>query len=159
MTRRNGGLSVAARFWTGLLGAFGLAFVLYITSWFAVPAIAELAERGYGASPQNLPLPVLNPFARELAGRLGKLSGGSPSPGQARLEFNIALRQATAMFNMLYILLIAGTAAESLAVEKERDTGPVGTPGRSAIHGHSSRGHSVDLDGSDHDDPGDADLA
>jgi hypothetical protein len=113
--------SVGNAVWIGLLA--------YVASWFAVPAFAELAARGYGASAEALKMPELNPLARVLVNKLGKPSLGL-TPGQARLEFNIVLRHATTCLDYLYILIVAGFAAESVAVEKERDTwlGLIATP-------------------------------
>ncbi len=107
--------------WIGLLA--------YVTSWFALPAFAELAARGYGAAPEGLTMPELSPLARVLIGKLGKPSIGL-TPGQARLEFNIVLRHATVVLDYLYVLIIAGMAAEGVATEKERGTwlGLIATP-------------------------------
>ncbi len=111
-----------------VLGTLGIGFLVYLTTWFAGPAFAELAERGYGA-PRELPMPELHPLARMMVVKLGKVSLGQ-APGHARLEFNIVLRQASAMLVMLSVLLVAGFAAEGVAVEKDRDTwlGLIATP-------------------------------
>ena len=66
-------------------------------------------------------MPEVNPLARVLVGKL-LLPAGSTAPGQARLEFNIALRQFSALFAMLYVVMVCGTAAMSLILERERDT-------------------------------------
>jgi ABC-type transport system involved in multi-copper enzyme maturation permease subunit len=52
------------------------------------------------------------------------------TPGQARLELNIVLRQTTGLLDLLYVLMVAGAAAESVAVERERETwlGLIATP-------------------------------
>ena len=52
------------------------------------------------------------------------------APGQARLEFNIVLRQMTGLLDVLYVLMVAGAAAESVAAERERETwlGLIATP-------------------------------
>ena len=62
-----------------------------------------------------------NPLARVLIGKLF-FPTGSAAAGQARLEFNIALRQFSAIFVMLYVVMVAGTAAMSVIVEHERGT-------------------------------------
>jgi ABC-type Na+ efflux pump permease subunit len=53
-----------------------------------------------------------------------------PAPGQARLELNDVLRMATGSLDAIYVLMVAGTAAESVAKERERDTwlGLIATP-------------------------------
>ena len=66
-------------------------------------------------------MPEGNPFARVLLGKL-LIPAGSAAPGQARLEFNVALRQFSALFVMLYVVMVCGTAAMSMIVERERDT-------------------------------------
>jgi hypothetical protein len=112
-----------------LAGAIAIGFVAYLTSWFAGPAFAELAERGYGALPGKVTMPDLHPLARVMAVKLSKFSI-DPAPGQARLEFNIVLRQASAFLVMIYTLVIAGLAAEGVVAEKDRDTwlGLIATP-------------------------------
>jgi hypothetical protein len=106
---------------------FGL--IAYATSWFAVPAFTELSRSGYGPVPGKPFLPELDPSVRLLASKLLKLPVGF-APGQARLEFNIVLRQATGLFDVLLVLGIARVAAESVAVQRERDTwlGLIATP-------------------------------
>jgi hypothetical protein len=111
-----------------VLVALGILCLVYMTTWFAVPAFAELAERGYSA-PKELAMPELHPLARMMVVKLSKLSLAQ-APGQARLEFNIVLRQASAVLVMLAVLVIAGCAAEGVALEKDRDTwlGLIATP-------------------------------
>ena len=125
------GATAAEVLTAGLLGPLAIVFLVYLTSWFAGPAFAELAERGYGA-PRELPMPGLHPMARTLVVKLGTVSSFSlaPAPGQARLEFNIVLRQASALLVMFSVLMVAGYAAEGVAVEKDRDTwlGLIATP-------------------------------
>jgi ABC-type Na+ efflux pump permease subunit len=123
------GSTVVERVTGRLIVAVLLGFLVYLTSWFAGPAFAELAERGYGALPGTPFLPELHPMARMIANRLGGASL-EPAPGQARLEFNIVLRQASALLVMGYVLVVAGISAEGIAVEKERDTwlGLLATP-------------------------------
>jgi ABC-type transport system involved in multi-copper enzyme maturation permease subunit len=118
----------AARLVDRLFNVLWLGLIAYVTSWFAVPAFAELARSGYGASPVTSS-PGFDPIARVLVGRFTGLPIGL-SPGQARLEFNIVLRQATGAFDLFYLLMVAGAAAESIAVERRRDTwlGLIATP-------------------------------
>ena len=113
--------SLAGRLVAGLVRLVGIGVIALGTSWFALPAFAELAERGYGASPTVVTMPEVNPLARVLIGKFF-FPAGSAAPGQARLEFNIALRQFSALFVMLYVVMVAGTAAMSIIVEHERNT-------------------------------------
>jgi ABC-type Na+ efflux pump permease subunit len=105
--------------WVGR--AVGIGVVALGTSWFALPAFTELAERGYGASREGFTTPEINPLARVLIGKL-LLPAGSAAPGQARLEFNMALRQFSALFVMLYVAIVCGTATMGTLHERERDT-------------------------------------
>ena len=113
--------SLAGRVAAGLGQLVGIWVLALGTSWFALPAFAELAERGYGAAREGLTMPEVNPLARVLVGKL-LLPAGSTAPGQARLEFNVALRQFSALFVMLYVVMVCGTAAMSMILERERDT-------------------------------------
>jgi ABC-type transport system involved in multi-copper enzyme maturation permease subunit len=112
-----------------LFNVLCVGFLAYITSWFAVPAFVELARYGYGPMPGKPAVPELNPFARMLVAKLTGLSLAI-APGQARLEFNIVLRQMTGLLDLLYVLMVAGAAAESVATERERETwlGLIATP-------------------------------
>ncbi len=96
---------------------------------FAVPAFRELAERGYSASAQYLAVPEFHPLARMLVTKLSKL-GNTLMPGEARLEFNIILRQSSAVITFLALFILAGWSAETIVVERERDTwlGLITTP-------------------------------
>jgi hypothetical protein len=100
----------------------GIGALALGTSWFALPAFSELAERGYGAQRQGA-MPEVDPLARMLIGKL-LIPAGSAAPGQARLEFNMALRRFSALFVMLYVAMACGTAAMSMILERERDTWP-----------------------------------
>jgi hypothetical protein len=113
--------SLAGQIGTGLMGLVGVAALALGTSWFAVPAFAELADRGYGAAREGLTMPDVNPLARVLIGKFF-FPAGSVAPGQARLEFNAALRQFSAIFVMLYAVMVCGTAPMSMVQERERDT-------------------------------------
>ena len=59
-------------------------------------------------------MPDLHPLARMMVVKLSKASLAQV-PGQARLEFNIVLRQASALLVMLSVLLVAGFASEGVA--------------------------------------------
>ena len=113
--------SLAGRLAAGLMTLAGIAVLAVGTSWFARPAFSELAERGYGAAHEGFTMPDVNPLARVLIGKL-LFPAGSTAPGQARLEFNIALRQFSALFLMLYVVMVCGTAAMSMTVERDRGT-------------------------------------
>jgi ABC-type Na+ efflux pump permease subunit len=113
--------SHAGRLVVGLIGLVGIAVLALGTSWFALPAFSELAERGYGAAREGFTMPDVNPLARVLIGKL-LFPAGSARPGQARLEFSAALRQFSALFVMLYVVMVCGTAAMSVIAERDRDT-------------------------------------
>ncbi|WZO98489.1 hypothetical protein EP7_000069 [Isosphaeraceae bacterium EP7] len=124
---RTVGLIMWAVGWT--VNAVWLGLLAYAASWFAIPAFAELFRNGYVPSHGHPTLPELNPLARVLVGKMTGASLG-PEPGQARLEFNILLRQVTAIFDVMFLMMVAGFAAESVAAERERETwlGLIGTP-------------------------------
>jgi ABC-type transport system involved in multi-copper enzyme maturation permease subunit len=122
--------ATAAELVTGhIIALLGFGFLVYLASWFALPAFAELSERGYSALPGKPAVPDLHPLARMMVNQFGNLSL-DPAPGQARLEFNIVVRQASAVLVMLYVLVLAGLSSEAIAAEKERDTwlGLLATP-------------------------------
>jgi hypothetical protein len=123
------GSTVVERITGRVIVALLIGFLAYLTTWFAGPAFAELAQRGYHALPGTPLMPELHPLARMIANRLGGASL-NPAPGQARLEFSIVLRQASALLVMGYVLMVAAISAEGIAVEKERDTwlGLLATP-------------------------------
>jgi ABC-type Na+ efflux pump permease subunit len=120
--------------WGQVCGLIAIGFLIYLTSWFAIPAFAEIAQRGYGPSHTSTS-PVLrgevHPFVRMLVNKLSPQSGLlATTPGEARLEFNIILREISAVFAWLYVLMVAGVAAEGVTTEKERNTwlGLIATP-------------------------------
>lgn len=122
-------MSDAALLVDRLVNVLWIGLLAYATSWFAVPAFAELSRSGYGPTPGTPAVPELNPIARVLVAKLTSLSLGL-TPGQARLEFNVVLRQMTGILDFLYVLVVAGAAAESVATERERETwlGLIATP-------------------------------
>ncbi len=102
---------------------FGL--LIYVTSWFAGPAFAELwASGGYGPRPGPPITNELNPIARVLINKLLGFPGATVGPGQARLDFNAYLRMVTLGFESIYLITLLGMAAESVAAERDRDTWP-----------------------------------
>ena len=123
---------------TGLLRrvidrACGLAFLgaLGVEAWsFAAPAFAELLQRGYGPSPEAFILPELHPFVRQLIGwKVPNLATG-PAPGQARLEFNIVLRMASAAATLGFVASAFATSFEAMRRERRAETwlGLLATP-------------------------------
>ena len=103
-----------------------LFLYLFGIYWFATPAYVELAANGYHAGPNVSSKLELHPLVRVLI--QGRAS--MPPTGQARLELNAMVRQVTTVFHMMFLLIIAGAASESLSGEKERDTwlGLIATP-------------------------------
>jgi hypothetical protein len=106
-----------------------ICLIARVTSWFAVPAFRELAARGYGAAPEAFTMPAWNPLVRVFFDKLIMPADG-PAAGQARLEFNIALRQVSAFFAWGYVLELYGAAALGVKRERDRDTwlGLIATP-------------------------------
>jgi hypothetical protein len=113
-----------------LIGLVGLGLLALATSRFAVPAFVELAERGYGAAPEAFTVPDDDSFGPLLLSKMLLRPPVGPAPGQARLEFNIALRWLSAFFAMIYAWVIVGVAVEGVKGERERDTwlGLIATP-------------------------------
>jgi ABC-type transport system involved in multi-copper enzyme maturation permease subunit len=105
-----------------LIGLVWIGLIALVTSWFAVPAFRELAARGYGAAPEAFTMPAgMNPLSRVLCDILIMPTDG-PAAGQARLEFNIALRQFSAFCALFNVVAIVVAAAEGVKRERERDT-------------------------------------
>jgi hypothetical protein len=109
-----------------IVGLCAVAFLAYITSWFALPAFAEVIERGYGPAPAKVSAGMpgdLHPLARMIVNKLAPVTGMTSSePGHARLDFNTILRECTAAAAWLYVLMLTSAAAEGLATEKQQDT-------------------------------------
>jgi hypothetical protein len=124
------GPSRLARFVGRLLGLGSIVALLVGTSWFAGPAFSELGERGYSASREAFQMPEFNPFVRVLISKTVLKFPLDPQVGQARLEFNIAIRQISAMIACVYALGILGAVAKSVVTERRRDTwlGLIATP-------------------------------
>jgi ABC-type transport system involved in multi-copper enzyme maturation permease subunit len=121
-----------------LVHALWIGAIVGEIAWFALPAFAELLERGYGPAPARTTVPEMNPILRLLACLLAGLPAG-PEPGQARGELNFVLRVTTGVLDAFYVLMVAGAAAESVARERERNTwlGLLATPlgGREIVRG------------------------
>jgi len=120
----------SAALWVGrLFHATWIGLLAYGISWFALPAFVELYHDGYGPSGRTPIVPEVNPIARVVVGKLMRLSAG-PAPGDARPEFNYVLRILTGLLDALYVLIVAGAAAETIASERDRGTwlGLIATP-------------------------------
>jgi hypothetical protein len=106
-----------------------IALVAWVTSWFAIPAFAELRRYGYGASPQAFSMPDLNPIARAIVSKLETVPVPAAA-GQARLEFNLALREFSTLVMVFYALTLVAATADSILAERERGTwlGLIATP-------------------------------
>ncbi len=113
-----------------LVRLVGMALLLLCTWWFAAPAFVELSEQGYGPSPRAYTMPDANPLPRVIAERLIAGAGSAAAPGQARLEFNLALRQISAMFFLGVAMSCFSSGVQSVAQERRRDTwlGLLATP-------------------------------
>lgn len=114
-------LTAAALFERRISGLCWLCVVAVATSWFAAPAFRELAERGYGAAPEAFTMPDQEPFTRVIVEHLYTHSGGA-APGQARLEFNVALRYFTAFCAVFLAIGIMANAAAGVETERQRET-------------------------------------
>ncbi len=122
-------ISPVMMLWDRVYVVLGVGLLAYLVSWFAIPAFAELFEVGYGPMLGNPVLPEVHPIARVLVAKLSK-PGLAAAPGQARLEFNIVLRQVTLILDLMYVFVVAGYAAEAMMAERERETwlGLIATP-------------------------------
>jgi hypothetical protein len=96
-----------------LLGALGL-----MTWWLAGPAFRELMARGYGPSPETSSTDPLRVFEEIL----GRISSTPITPGRARLQFNAALRLATAIAIGNLMVLLSGWSFGDIHTERKRDT-------------------------------------
>ena len=74
-------------------------------------------------------MPAWNPLVRVIGDKL-IMPADCPAAGQARLEFNIALRQCSAFWARPYVLELYGAAVEGVKRERERGTwlGLIATP-------------------------------
>jgi hypothetical protein len=88
-----------------LLNLLTVGFLACAISWFAVPAFAELSQAGSGPILGMPVVPEEGPIVRVLVGKLTSLPIGL-TPGQARLELNIVLRQTTGLLDLLYVLMV-----------------------------------------------------
>lgn len=114
--------SRAGRFAGWLVNLLTTSLIAVGTWWFAGPAFLELAERGYGPSAQAYTMPEINPLARVLVERLIVRSSTGARPGQARLEFNLALRQISALMALALVIPTLASGTASVARERQRDT-------------------------------------
>jgi len=97
-------------------------------SWFAIPAFHELREHGYGSSTNAMP--ETNPLTRVIVEHIAISTGAKALPGQARLEFNLAIRQFSAAVCLGFLISTLSNGALSITRERERDTwlGVLSTP-------------------------------
>lgn len=118
------------RFASRLLQFVATTVVAVGVSWFAAPAFVELAARGHGPSREAYRAPEVNPFTRVIAERLVVGSVTPPESGRARLEFNLVIRQMTALLALAFAAGIVAAGAESINRERLRDTwlGLLATP-------------------------------
>jgi hypothetical protein len=107
-----------------------LGCMAWVIWGFASPAFSELLERGYRTSPEAFRLPDVEPLARFLIGKIYSSLAMSATPGQARLEFNVILREFSAIFVMASTFMAFQSAFESVKKEQKRDTwlGLIATP-------------------------------
>ena len=119
-----------ARVARGLVYLAGYGLLAWGTWWFAGPAFAELAASGYGRALEAGATPGGDSFLRVIAGKT--IVSAVRRRIRARLcaVFNVALRQASGWFVMLYVVAIASIAAASVTAERDRDTwlGLLATP-------------------------------
>ena len=107
-----------------------LGLVALVTWRLASPAFAELIERGYGPSREAFTMPEVSPIVRLVINNTFSKLALSVAPGQARLEFNIALRQSASLFVAAYAATALSAAFEGVKGERRRDTwlGLIATP-------------------------------
>jgi hypothetical protein len=124
------GPSRMARLVGRLIGLASYVILAVGTSWFALPAFSELRERGYVASAEATSMPEFNPFIRVIVSKMIIKAPLPPQAGQARLEFNIVLRQTSSMILVVYGIGIFAAVAKSVTTERRRDTwlGLIATP-------------------------------
>lgn len=122
-------VSPFTRWLAHLINIVLIGLIVAAMTWFAKPAFKELASRGYRAAPEAFTMPDVNPFGRAVAEMFGIPAGG-PAPGQARLEFNLALKSFSACFAIFYGWAMFAGALGSMWAEWERDTwlGLIATP-------------------------------
>jgi ABC-type Na+ efflux pump permease subunit len=103
----------------GLL--IGLAFfgvLVYITYFFARPALVEVWRHGYSSGITSAERPEWN-----LVIRFFMSNDGVNLPADtARTEFNLFLRQVTTTMVVLLLLVSAGTVTEAIVSERARET-------------------------------------
>jgi hypothetical protein len=107
-----------------------IGFLVFATSWFAGPAFHELVSQGYGAWSGRIEFPDPSPLTRFLINSMNLGISLSSIPGQARLEFNIALRQFSAVLASPFALGMVIAASKSISMERRCDTwlGLIATP-------------------------------
>ena len=91
-----------------------IGLIALVTSWPSrVPAFRELARAATGAAAlEAFTMPAWNPCVA--VGDKLIMPADGPAAGQARLEFNIALRQVSAFWAWAYVLVLYGAAVEGV---------------------------------------------
>lgn len=114
-------------------GQFVSLAMLLALGWFiglfAVPAFAELFQRGYGVGQAGINVPEFNPFVRVLIGI--KMPATAQAPlGLARWELNTVIRWLTAIFSFMNVIVSVSYASEAIVTERSKDTlsGLLATP-------------------------------
>jgi hypothetical protein len=103
----------------GVIITFGLlAALVYATYYFARPAVVEVWKHGYRAGMTSTSQPVANVFMSIF---LRGFDVNAPVDA-ARIEFNMFLRYVTFTISILLTFVIAGSAAETLTLERARET-------------------------------------
>ncbi len=115
-----GASNLAARIADGLASLVGIGVLALGTSWLRSPPSPSWPSAATARRERDSACRRGTPW---LACSSASCSfRPAAAPGQARLEFNIALRQFTALLVMLYVVMVSGTAAMSVILEYERDT-------------------------------------
>ncbi|MFI5461163.1 MAG: ABC transporter permease [Isosphaerales bacterium] len=103
----------------GVLVNLGLVAALACaTYFFARPAVVEVWRHGYGSGVTSNARPEFNLFVRMF------VPGGAVNqpPDLGRTEFNLFLRYVTSSITLLLTLIIAESAAETISVERRKET-------------------------------------
>jgi ABC-type transport system involved in multi-copper enzyme maturation permease subunit len=113
-TRVNGPMKAV-----GVLVNLGLlAALAYATYYFARPAVFEVWRHGYASGVTSNARPEFNLFVRMFV----PAGGVNQPPDLARTEFNSFLRYVTCSITLLLTFIIAGSATETIAMERRKET-------------------------------------
>jgi hypothetical protein len=111
-------VNVVARAFGWLLWIVVAGCLTVGTYWFARPAFEELATRGYGPASRGARFTATSPFAAVLERGVYR----RPPAGMARIELSGALREFTLLWELLYLLTLAGIALGGITAERDQDT-------------------------------------